>query len=316
MTHLLEKYESNLINPILRGLSIYRWNTFPRAREITILDHLTFVAHISMIISYELEHGGDLIDRKKLLLKILYSGFFTFEYSDINSEVKYRLSESHPHLYQLLESRVYDALDASIDSSLLKEDLAYCRESSQEDDLIAYAKLWASYYEAYNNSYLYPEAYAKLLQSIQKRSLQPRFEKYRSILDIDPHHHGQGDHFLLVIHRLASSYRWNRLHRSHPVSVLSHTYIITFLTYLLAREERIADEALEDMLMTALCHDIPEAITGDIITPTKKAVPGLEDAIESIEADLVETHLLSYLEGSLYQDLYRDKMLHPWKQEF
>lgn len=40
-----------LISHILSGLSITRWNTFPRLREITSLDHLTFVGHIAVLIA-------------------------------------------------------------------------------------------------------------------------------------------------------------------------------------------------------------------------------------------------------------------------
>ncbi len=68
------------------------------------------------------------------------------------------------------------------------------------------------------------------------------------------------------------------------------------------------------MLLTALYHDIPEAITGDIITPTKKAIPGLEQAIEDIESSMVDEYLLTYLGNSGYRELIRRKMLSPWKE--
>lgn len=68
------------------------------------------------------------------------------------------------------------------------------------------------------------------------------------------------------------------------------------------------------MLLTALYHDIPEAITGDIITPTKKAVPWLEEAIIMIERDMVEDYLLSYLDGYSFTPLLARKMLTPWQE--
>lgn len=76
-----------------------------------------------------------------------------------------------------------------------------------------------------------------------------------------------------MIHRLASSFRWNQSRRTVPVSVLSHTYLITYITYLIGLSEDFSDEDITDMMLTALYHDIPEAITGDVITPTKKAIP-------------------------------------------
>lgn len=161
--------------------------------------------------------------------------------------------------------------------SQMHSDIQKVFATSKEDSLIAYAKAWASYYEIYNNSIVYPDAYSKLLKSIESRAFEgiylPESDK---ILDFNPHNQTDIERFLLVIHRLASSFRWNRSERLTHVSVLSHTYIITFLAYCIGVLEQQSEDDITDMLLTALYHDIPEAITGDIITPTKKAIPGLE----------------------------------------
>ena len=94
-----------------------------------------------------------------------------------------------------------------------------------------------------------------------RRSENPLFAPFLIFLDFDPHHQNDLERYLLVIHRLASSFRWNRSVRKYPVSVLSHTYLITCFTYLIARREHFDDATLTDMLLTALYHDIPEAIT-------------------------------------------------------
>lgn len=61
--------------------------------------------------------------------------------------------------------------------------------------------------------------------------------------------------------------------RKYNVSVLSHLAIVAYITYFLGIESGYDDARIDTMLEIALFHDIPEAITGDIITPTKKAVP-------------------------------------------
>lgn len=68
------------------------------------------------------------------------------------------------------------------------------------------------------------------------------------------------------------------------------------------------------MVMTAFYHDIPEAITGDIITPTKLAVPGLNDAIGLIEEEMVDEYLLSSLSKYTFSSTIRRKMLTPWNE--
>ena len=94
------------IESFLSGLSIFRWNTFPRLREITALDHLIFVAHIAILIaSVREEREGYRYNISLLLRKILFSGFFTFVYSDISSDVKERLRNTDPAIFEALEGK-------------------------------------------------------------------------------------------------------------------------------------------------------------------------------------------------------------------
>lgn len=226
------------IDSILSGLSIFRWNTFPRTREITALDHLSFVAHIAFLIaSLENEKQPGKYDILLLLQKILYTGFFTFSYSDINSEVKERLRNTAPELYRELETQMYTSLLSQIELPSMRADVEKIQQKSSEDVLITFSKLWASYYEAYNNSLVYPDAYAKVLRSIIKRAEKLEGTSFFEYLDFDPKNQTDLERYLLVIHRLASSFRWNRSVRTYPVSVLSHTYFITFFTYAIAREK-------------------------------------------------------------------------------
>lgn len=261
---------SPLIESVLSGLSITRWNTFPRVREITALDHLAFVAHVSVMIALL---SGKKYDIGKILRKVLFSGFFTFTYSDVSSDVKHRLRERHLLLIEQLEANVIDSLLAGDIPGTMKDDITKSSLRSPEDGIISFAKAWSSYYEIYNNSIVYPDAYAKLLKNIEARAALIQIPEMAHIFDFDPHNQTDVERFLLVIHRLASSFRWNRSQRTTPVSVLSHTYIITFFTYCIGILEDIPADEITDMMLTALYHDIPEAITGDIITPTKKAVP-------------------------------------------
>lgn len=235
-------------------------------------------------------------------------------YSDINSEVKDRIAEKDSEMYAQLESNVWkDILSLDI-SDGIRRDIDTIQQKTPEDSLIAFAKIWASYYEVYNNSLVYPDAYARILKNIVKKSEKKEFYDFLEYLDFDPHNQTDTERYLLVIHRLVSSFRWNKSVKRYPVSVLSHTYIITFFSYILGHEESLSRDDITDMMLTWLFHDIPEAITWDIITPTKKSVPWLEAVIESIEHELVDEHLLSYISGYEFQKIYSKKMLNPWNE--
>lgn len=302
-----------LIDLILSGLSIFRWNTFPHVRSITALDHLGFVCHISLLIAHlREEKEWEKYDIGLLLKKILFSGFFTFFYSDISAEVKDRIKEKSSDLYAELEDDVEKRLLALDLSPRIKEDIALIRKKTKEDDLISFAKIWASYHEIEHNATLYPHAYEKLLKDMKKRSEKKEFLPFLSYLSFDTSHQNDIETYLMIIHRLASSFRWNRSVRKYPISVLSHTFFIAFLTYLVSSEQSIPKDAQTDMIMTALFHDIPEAITGDIITPTKKAIAWLDRVIEEVERDMIYEHIISYIKTYRFSDMYARKMLSPW----
>ena len=51
------------------------------------------------------------------------------------------------------------------------------------------------------------------------------------------------------------------------------------------------------LLQKAIYHDIPEAITWDVIAPTKRAVPGFAEALEKVEIKLMDEYLFSCVEN-------------------
>ncbi len=307
--------ENPLIPLFLRGLSIQRWNTFPRLQNITTLDHLGFVAHIGILLIDMLEEKEwKKYNRWLFLKKVLFSWLFTFIYSDINSEVKERIQEKNPSIYSLLEENIEKNItDMDMDEDI-KQDIISTKKTTPEDEILTFSKLWASYYEIYHNSLVYEDAYDRILKNIILKSEKKEFALFLTYLPLEPKKEISKVKYLLVIHRLASSFRWNRLVRRYPVSVLSHTVLITFFTYLLACEEKVDENTMSDMFLTALFHDIPESITWDIITPTKKSVNGLESIIESIEEDMVHEHLLSFIREFSFHEVYTRKMLKPWKE--
>lgn len=221
-----------------------------------------------------------------------------------------------PEVYKLLEDNAYNEILQSDMPPYIVRDIEMMKTPTSEDTLLAFCKIWASYYEAYNNSLVYPDAYAKTMKQIIKRWEAQQFQEFLKYLDFDQHNQSDEERYLLVIHRLASSFRWNKSTRYYPVSVLAHTYLIGFVTYLLANDMDASPDEITDMLLTAFFHDIPEAITGDIITPTKKSVPGLEAMIERIEHVMVYEHLLSYIESHSFTPFFSRKMLHPWDEPY
>ena len=101
--------------------------------------------------------------------------------------------------------------------------------------------------------------------------------------------------YLNHVQRLCFSMRWNRYRRMTPISVMSHHVIVMYITYAIAMSEGQSDEIITDMMLRAIYHDVPEVITGDIVTPTKTAVDGFKQLLGLVEENMVWEKLLSYL---------------------
>jgi putative hydrolase of HD superfamily len=95
---------------------------------------------------------------------------------------------------------------------------------------------------------------------------------------------------------------------------MSHLAFITYISYLIWSIENHFEKDKYDifeMMFKALYHDIPEAITWDIITPTKKAVEWFEEILEMVEANMLDDFLFSYVWDE-YKSYIKDYMLNPW----
>lgn len=54
----------------------------------------------------------------------------------------------------------------------LKTDITLIQQPTPEDEIIAFSKAWAGYYEIYHNSLVYKDAYAPLLENIRLRVIE------------------------------------------------------------------------------------------------------------------------------------------------
>jgi putative hydrolase of HD superfamily len=66
--------------------------------------------------------------------------------------------------------------------------------------------------------------------------------------------------------------------------------------------------------MRAIYHDVPEVITGDIITPTKKAVPGFVELLEKVEETMMDDYLFGYITPE-YKEFLIPYILRPFDDQ-
>lgn len=281
------------------------------------MDHGAFSLHVAYLVADLVEEKtGKKFDKLDLFKRALFSIFFNCAYSDISSDVKARVKQLRPDIYaQLCHKMHKGVLSWKLPKNIQTDLEAFTTKLNSETrdieaDLFSYSKLVSAYYEALFSARVYPEVYAGPIEVIRQRLKEPRFADFRAVLDVEKDM--KSVRFILSVRRLESAFRWNRLKRSYPVSVMSHLFIVATLSYFLFKIEGRSDEDVTEAILRSMYHDVPEAITGDIVTPTKKAAAGLEELITEIEEEFVLESMLVHLEGHSFEPVYAQRLLAPW----
>ena len=119
--------------------------------------------------------------------------------------------------------------------------------------------------------------------------------------------------FIMMIEQLRFQTRWNQTPRVPKTSVLGHCYFVAALTVLLMRDTKVkmCPKRLFNDFFSALFHDLPEAVTRDIISPVKQATDALPDIVKKIEDEIVNRELVP-----LMDDFYADEIIYFTNDEF
>ena len=92
--------------------------------------------------------------------------------------------------------------------------------------------------------------------------------------------------------RLRFQKRWAQTPRIPETSVLGHMLTVALFSYFYSLEVKACDKRLQNNFFTALFHDVPEALTRDIISPVKYSVDELSEIIAEYEVAKIEDDIL------------------------
>ena len=279
-----------------KGLSIVRWNNFPRVIDITHMDNVGSTMHVALYLAYHEKHTfWNDIDLLFLMKYILMSSFVDLILSDIHAGTKTEIEKLDPQLYRDLIDNTHEYIYNFPGKNFLKKDIQDTLEDTwhiREKEIFLASKKYVWVLEAKPNSILFPDAYEDVMDSMEKY-LEEASKKLPSIKFLLKDSDSQK--YLNHVQRLCFSMRWNRYRRMTPISVMSHHVIVMYITYIIAMTEGQSDEVITDMMLRAIYHDVPEVITWDIVTPTKTAVDGFKSLLGLVEENMVWEKLLSYL---------------------
>lgn len=313
---LAKKGTDMLQPPLVRKLhsafSIQRWNDQVRPIQFIEMDKH---AH-KMAIAYCLErcHADKQQEPPdwRSLLDLIEGGIADLlrkcMLSDIMSPVYNHIKTKSPNAFNELQDWVASELERLLgDDQPLPALRPYLTEtwpvSQRTKETLEASRKYATYWEfqiirhSTQHTQTTREIQLKLSSDLHKYNHLP------GLYEIRAGHRPSG--FVDIIGRLRHQIRWAQIPRIQDTSVLGHSMMVACLAYLLARS--LKPQACEARLCNAffggLFHDLPEAVTRDIVHPVKNAIPNLPAAIKRTEDALVNERLMPLIEPGWQSDI-------------
>ncbi|AXX91733.1 hydrolase [Malaciobacter molluscorum LMG 25693] len=315
-----------MINPkvidyIFSSASIQRWNDYPRMVELVELDKQAHKFIIAFFIAK--------LEKDINFTHLIEAGIFEFlrriVVTDIRPDVfRKALQKKSKEINSWVIEKLKDSLEPIQNGTFLKKFEEYLT------DLNMYKKerfiLKAASYLATKWEFSIVYQTSKFLTDIEnvKRSVEDEIEDYYELIGVRKIALNKKlSRIIDLSGRLRFQKRWAQTPRIPETSVLGHMLTVALFAYFYSKNIDACDQRLQNNFYTALFHDLPEALTKDIISPVKYSVDELSNIIAEYEIIKIEDDILpfipdnlkdefSYLLG-LYEDKKKDEFLNKIK---
>lgn len=313
--------DKKLILKLFEAFSIERWNDLVRPFQIIEMDKAAEKMVLAYIFGKFEENKGVKVDWEWMIYASLFDLLKKIALCDIKSPVQHLIKNEFPAEYMRLNEWVLSQYRSLIhDDDLFSRFTLYIGQSAGS---IPFDKNQKTAYRIFHAAHKYsalrelemismvnePQRYEKIRKDIEGelqryldlRALQLMLTKQRPF------------DFLMIIEQLRFQRRWNQTPRVPATSVLGHCFFVAVLTLLLGRESGVSftPGRLYNDFFSALFHDLPEAVTRDIISPVKQATDELPQIVKKIEDQIVHKELVPLME-----DFYRDELIYFTSNEF
>lgn len=306
---------------IFEGFSIERWNDLVRPFDLVEMDKDAEKMVLAYIIGKYEESRGIPIDWEWMIYASLFDLLRKIALCDIKSPVQRLIKKEYPEEFIKLNEWVLEQYrDLIQDQDIFSKFTLYVGKTS---GTIPFSQGQEQTARVFRAAHKYSTM--RELEMISMVNEETRLEKIKkevnadlqSLLDLKglqmlmtkqkPYD------FLLRIEQLRFQTRWNQTPRVPRTSVLGHCFFTAILTLLFMHEggTKVCGKRLYNNFFSALFHDLPEAVTRDIISPVKQATHGLPSIVKKIEDKIVAQELVPFME-----DFYLDEILYFTSDEF
>lgn len=308
---------------LFEAFSIERWNDLIRPCEMIEMDKAAERMVLAYIIGKYEENAGNELDWDWMIYASFFDLLKKIALCDIKSPVQRMIQEEYPAEYKKLEKWVLSQYKDILDKELFARFKDYIEHKdmtcASEAETKARARSSRIMRAAHKYSAMREFEMIKVvnepfrIRNIEKQ-LNQDIESFLDLRGLQLLLTKQRPYeFLMIIEQLRFQTRWNQTPRVPKTSVLGHSYYVAALTLLLSRQEGIefCKNRRYNNFFSALFHDLPEAVTRDIISPVKQATHELPSIVKNIEDEIVRKELLPLMES-----FYSDEMMYFTSDEF
>ena len=305
--------EKKFAHKSCEGFSIQRWNDLIRPFDMVEMDKAAEKMVLAYIIGKFEENKGNKIDWIWIIYASLFDLLKKIALCDIKAPIQQMLKKEYPEEYLRLNEWVLNQYKSLLsDEKLFSKFTIYFGQNAGSFSIPDELKTTVRVYRAAHKFSSIRELQMisvvnekERLGSIDKE-LQAEIQPY---LDLEGLQklitHQKAFDFLLKIEQLRFQTRWNQTPRVPQTSVLGHCFFVAIMTLLLGRESnpKMCERRIINNFFSALFHDLPEAVTRDIISPVKQATDDLPNIVKKIENEIVNKELVPLMEDFFVQEI-------------
>ncbi|MDR1007922.1 MAG: HD domain-containing protein [Campylobacteraceae bacterium] len=284
---------AQLIDKFFSAASIERWNDYPRMVELSELDKQAHKFIIAFFLSKE-ESG---IDMPFLIEAGVFEFLRRIVVTDIRPDVFHQaLKKKTKEINIWVLEKLKNSLEKIENGEFYKRFEQYLSDESlhaKERFILKAASYLATRWEF---SIIYQTS--KFLNDIEgvKNSVEEEMEEYLSLNGVRQIAFNKKlSRIVDLSGRLRFQKRWAQTQRIPKTSVLGHMLIVAILGYFYSLKIKACPKRVENNFFGALFHDLPEALTRDIISPVKYSVSGLDEIISEFEIQKIEKEIMPYI---------------------
>jgi putative hydrolase of HD superfamily len=281
-----------------------RWNDQIRPVELTELDKQAHKMVVAYVLGKYEEHSTD-FDWTDVVEGGLFEYLQRLVLTDLKPQVFYKIKED-PERYQELNDWVFSELAdviAPLGDGFCRRFRRYFAETDEPTyrRVLNAAHFFATKWEFDIIRRANPDGYEMERIGARLESQQEQYYDLAGLRELELYPKLRS--FVDLCGLLRFQVRWSHVHRIPKTSVLGHMLIVAMLSYLFSLEIGASPRRCINNYFTGLFHDLPEALTRDIISPVKHSVRGISALIKSYEKEQMQEKVYPLVPASWHTDL-------------